>query len=443
MYRIHLKYNAFFSKALKILAIKIFLFSLLFIVFDSCKKEQSASPTLQGEITSPTNGFSCSFDDTITVSGNLTCDQPIQLIYLGLTDQTNNSVVPSLLIGENEGTTFNFSTSFTLTNSTSPTGDYNLKIYIQADGKTIFLDKVVTIHVTAIPRTLLKNYCIVGPIINPKLYEFDGSSTNFIAGYNLNFSNLIIDSHLKRIYISAKEKLIALNSNSLAEEFQLSPVSINSDSFLTSEYYNSKLILSRNDGNTIYYDYNGSRQGETGENLFIRPLKTFTTGNYLYESIIKNTDRKIAVLFYPSGVARQELLIDFDLIGFSEINQTELLVVGNKAGHTIIYKYLLIGNTLQILKDIPVTTTNASFNFRSGTMLLLSNQGIIKYDYPANATQTINSGEFYGVNYDEVNDILYCFSGNNITQLQGTSFAQIGSSTLPDSVLAVQCLYSK
>ena len=58
-------------------------------------------------------------------------------------------------------------------------------------------------------------------------------------------------------------------------------------------------------------------------------------------------------------------------------------------------------------------------------------------------TMTVNNGVFSGMNYDEVNDILYCFSGSNVKQLQGTSYADLGDQLMPDSVMAVSVLYSK
>jgi len=96
-----------------------------------------------------------------------------------------------------------------------------------------------------------------------------------------------------------------------------------------------------------------------------------------------------------------------------------------------------------LLKDIPSTIINGFYSNYSGTNYLLSNTGIIKYDYPTNSTMTVNNGVFSGMNYDEVNDILYCFSGSNVKQLQGTSYADLGDQLMPDSVMAVSVLYSK
>ena len=201
--------------------------------------------------------------------------------------------------------------------------------------------------------------------------------------------------------------------------------------------------MSRNDGNIVFYNRDGQRQGETGENVFIRPLLTYSTNDYLYTSILKNGDRKIYVYFRPSGVPYKELLIDFDIIGFNKITEKEVLVFANKNGHTLIYLYLLTGNTVQLLKDIPSTIINGFYSNYSGTNYLLSNTGIIKYDYPTNSTMTVNNGVFSGMNYDEVNDILYCFSGSNVKQLQGTSYADLGDQLMPDSVMAASVLYSK
>ncbi len=443
MYKIGVKYNVFFLKALKILTIDLCFFAVLISTFVSCKKEKPAFPLLTGEISTPLEGFNCFFGDTIIVSGTITCDYPILFAAVGLIDNNYATAVPGTALGSNVGTTLNFSQSFVLDNPYASTGDYFLKISAISEGQNIELTALRKIHVTAIPRTTLKNYCILGSTNNPRLYEFDGTTASLINTYNFNFLDLKIDSRYKRIYLCGKERVIGLNSENLNEEYQLSPIALNSDSFLSCELFSNQLHLSRNDGNIIFYNRDGQRQGETGENVFIRPLLTYSTTTYLYSSILKNNDRKIYVYFRPSGVPYKELLIDFDVIGFNKITETEVLVFGNKNGHTLIYEYLLTGNTVQLLKDVPATLTTSVFSYFSGTVYLLTNNGIIKYDYPTNSTMTINSGIFSGMNYDEVNDILYCFSGSNVKQLQGTSYADLGDQLMPDSVMAVSVLYSK
>ncbi len=433
----------FFLKALKILIIDFSLFCLIFSIFISCKKEQSIVPAISGEISNPLDGFSCQFGDTINVSGFISCDYPIQSAFINLIDNNYATVVPGILIGENVGKTYNFSASFVLDNLYASSGDYYLKISVNSEGQSISLSQLRKIHVTAIPKTTLGNYCVIGSANNPRLCLFDGTSALEMRSYNFEFLDLKIDSRSKRIYVCGKEKVIGLNSTDLSEEFQLSPIALNSDSFLSTELFSNQLTLSRNDGNIIYYNRDGFRQSETEENIYIRPLLTYSTAYYLFTSIIKNSDRKIAVYFYPSCAPRQELLIDFDIIGFNKISDSEVLVFGNRNGHTVIFKYLINGNTVQLLKDIPSTITTSFFSYYSGTIYLLTDNGIVKYDYATNATITINSGIFSGMNYDEVNDILYCFSVSNIKQLQGTSYADLGDQLIPDSVMAVSVLYSK
>jgi len=443
MYKISPKGKLFFLKALKIFTIDLCLFAVLISIFISCKKEQPVFPLLTGEISTPSDGFNCYFGDTIIVSGTINCDYPILFASVGLIDNNYATAVPGTLLGTNAGTTLNFSQSFILDNPYASSGDYFLKISAISQGQNIELTALRKIHVTAIPRTTLKSYCILGSTNNPSLYEFDGTTSTLLNSYNFNFIDLKIDSRYKRIYLCGKEKVIGLNSENLNEEYQLSPMALNSDSFLSSELFSGQLNLSRNDGNIVFYNRDGQRQGETGENVFIRPLLTYSTNDYLYTSILKNGDRKIYVYFRPSGVPYKELLIDFDIIGFNKITEKEVLVFANKNGHALIYLYLLTGNTVQLLKDIPSTILNGFYSNYSGTNYLLSNTGIIKYDYPTNSTMTVNNGVFSGMNYDEVNDILYCFSGSNVKQLQGTSYADLGDQLMPDSVMAVSVLYSK
>lgn len=442
MYKIRGKNHSFFLNVLKILRIDFCTFLLFLSVLISCKKEQSAIPVVSGGITNPQNGFICNFGDTISVAGNLSSDYPIQSAFISLCDENFNTIVSGKMIGENLGTNYQFTTQFILENPDASSGNYRLKISIRSEDQTFNLDNTIQIQVNSVPRTTLKTFCVTGNNSNFTLYELSGTSPVIINSYNSTFLNLHVESSYKKIFLCSKEKVIGMHAETFTEQFQLSPVSLNSDSFITSELYSHNLIVGKNDGNIIQYNPAGQRQSETGENLYFRTLLTTTSPGYLYASILKNNDRKISVFFFPGGGARQELLVDFEIVNFHPISANEILVVGNRNGHMLICKYFLNTNAIQVLTDVPTTFCNSTLSY-NGIILLLTNSGLIKYEYPANSLQTRNAGIFSGANYDEVNDILYCFSGSNIKQLNGTSYTDLGDISLPDSVMGIGVLYSK
>ncbi|HQW00521.1 MAG TPA: hypothetical protein PLZ91_09365, partial [Bacteroidia bacterium] len=179
---------------MKIFTIDLCLFAVLISIFISCKKEQPVFPLLTGEISTPSDGFNCYFGDTIIVSGTINCDYPILFASVGLIDNNYATAVPGTLLGTNAGTTLSFSQSFILDNPYASSGDYFLKISAISQGQNIELTALRKIHVTAIPRTTLKSYCILGSTNNPSLYEFDGTTSTLLNSYNFNFIDLKIDS---------------------------------------------------------------------------------------------------------------------------------------------------------------------------------------------------------------------------------------------------------
>lgn len=438
MYKISRKNKPFFSKGLKILTI-IFALPVFFTtILLSCTKK--SNPNYSGDIVSPSDGAIFNYNDTIRLIGFVNCDQSIDYAELAL---RSDSTTIRIRLYPHSGNYLTFDTTLSLLDGYfSNSSDYEINLDFKSEDFSALVRKK-RIHINTIPRTTLKTFFVSGTPNNPSLFELNNAVPTLINSYNFRFLDLKIDNHYRRIYINGKEKAIGLDAKDNTELFQLSPIALNSDSFISSQLFSNLLLLNRNDGNIVFYNANGLRQGETGENLFIRPLFTYGYLAYLFSSFLKNNDRIIALNFFPSGDARQELLVDFDILGFNEISSEEILVAGNKNGHTVIYKYLVDGNTIQLLKNIPNTITTNSFNYYSGGFLLLTNTGLIKYDYPSNSTITVNSGVYSGVNYDEVNDILYCFSGHNITQLQGNSFADLGTQSFPDSIMALSVLYSK
>ena len=150
MYKIRREKPSFFLNVLKILRIDFCTVLLLLSIISSCKKEQTPVPVLTGEITFPQNGFNCTFGDTILVTGNISCDYPIQSAFLSLTDDNNNTIVPGVNIGSNSGNNFQFSTNFILDNPDALTGDYTLKISVRSNDQNIILNQYRIIHVIMI-----------------------------------------------------------------------------------------------------------------------------------------------------------------------------------------------------------------------------------------------------------------------------------------------------
>jgi hypothetical protein len=202
---------------------------------------------------------------------------PIQSAFISLCDENFNTIVSGKMIGENLGTNYQFTTQFILENPDASSGNYRLKISIRSEDQTFNLDNTIQIQVNSVPRTTLKTFCVTGNNSNFTLYELSGISPVIINSYNSTFLNLHVESRYKKIFLCSKEKVIGMHAETFAEQFQLSPVSLNSDSFITSELYSHNLIVGKNDGNIIQYNPAGQRQSETGENLYFRTLLTTTS----------------------------------------------------------------------------------------------------------------------------------------------------------------------
>ena len=428
----------FFWKLLKIftlISVFCFLISTLFI---SCKKTNS--PKVNVVFLEPTPNSNSKFDDTLLVKGSITSDQIIQSAILQLTDNNFTPLCPAVSLPASGMSMFSFANNYILSNNYSPSGNYQLNVVVQCENQTF--NFYHPIFVTELPRTTKKILVASGSASNYQLSILNGSVLSILTSEAISYVNLKANSRSQDIYMCANEKIIAISAENLVPKFTILPLAINANSFLNVDFSDNNLRVCRNDGNLISYNQFGSKQNETGENLFLQPLQSFVYQNYQYAEIIKNSEHKIATFFYPSGAARQEYLIDFDIIAFYPISSTEILVLGNKSDHLLIYKYLTLSNGLQLLKDIPQSFLYSVIKENS-SILLLSTIGILDYNVTTNSIINRSNGIFYGGNYDEVNDILYCFSGHNIKTLQGTSFAELTTTISPDSLMGVDILYSK
>lgn len=406
----------------------------------SCKKESNAIVTLS--FSSPGTGASLNFGDTIIVSGTVKSDFTIESVSVFLTNNQSFTICPpaQVLANKNPGT-YNFSTSYILENNYSPGGNYLLRAMVNTNNKDEVFNQ--SVQVNSIPRVTKKIFVATGINSTIHLNVLEDSILNVLGTYQGNFLNLHTDSRNQQTYICTKEKIRAVNSNSFTSLFDISPLALNADSFIASSVYENNINVCRNDGNIIAYNATGFKSNETGENQFLRPLLSYVYDNYNYVSVEKSGAKKIAVFFYPSGSARQELLIDFDIVGFQAIGNNQNLVIGNRNGHTVIYQYSLDNNGIQLLKDLPAASTTEIINLNNSDLLLLTDQGLVKYDPDLNSTITVHPGVFSHATLDEVSDIIYCSSANNLVLIQGNSFAEIQSIVTAEPILDVSVLYSK
>lgn len=439
MYKISLKKVVFLFNILKKNSASFMLFFIAVFLLASCKKE--IHPLVKTVFLTPAANLIANFSDTIYVSGSISSDYAIQKAVIQLTDNNFTPISPAIELTLQSTDPHSFETDYVLENDYANTGNYLLNITVLSENEVSNFYRLIFIN--EIPRTTKKILLVTGQITNPQLSELNNLTPTFISSFSQTFLDLKIDSRYKLIYMCGKEKIEAISSSNYVDQFALSPLAINSDSFTSVDQYKNLIRLCRNDGNILSYNQLGRLDNQTGENLFFRPIFSYVNGNYLYAYILKNGSSKIAVFFYPSGVARQELLIDFEPLAFKAISETEVLIFGNKNGHVLVYKYLTLGNTVQLLKDIPSTKLNNAYSINTSTTLLLTSNGIYKYDIPTNSVILVNTTDFSGVSFDEVNDILYCFSATNIQLLQGTSFAILNNITVADTVRSIGVLYSK
>jgi hypothetical protein len=391
---------------------------------------------------SPGSGASLNFGDTIIVSGTVKSDFTIESVSIFLTNNQSLTICPpaQVLANKNPGT-YNFSSSYVLENNYSPGGNYLLRAMVNTNNKDEVFNQ--SVQVNSIPRVTKRIFVATGVNSTIHLNELNDSTLTLIGSYQGSFINLHTDSRNQQTYISTKEKVKAINSNTYTSLFDISPFALNADSFIASSVYENNLNVCRNDGNIIAYNATGFKSNETGENQFIRPLLSYVYDDYNFVSVIKSGARKIAVFFYPSGSARQELLVDFDIVGFQAIGNNQNLVVGNRNGHTVIYQYSLDNNGIQLLKDISGTSTMEFISLNNSDLLLLTDQGLVHYDVNLNSTITVNPGIFAHASLDEVSNIIYCSSGSNLTLIQGNSFSEIQSISTTEPILGVSVLYSK
>jgi hypothetical protein len=239
---------------------------------------------------------------------------------------------------------------------------------------------------------------------------------------------------------------LAVNTDDLSSSFEIPAQNPQGGPYFTSFLlYNELTFTGLFDGDIRAYDHTGHQQFNSGSNPFYVPQLLFRKNDYLFAEMISPLTGQffLATLFYPGGITKQQLNIDFDIVSICEFSTDELLLFGNKNGNTVVYKYSISNNGATLIRDFGPRILYKSFESSPDQYLLATASGLFKYIYSNGSSFAVGSFPVYDIKSDDVSHKLYCSSANEVHLLDDVSLVEEGIIHSSDSILSVNILYNK
>lgn len=437
------RFYFFTKRILHLLAILLVSFSLIF--FTSCKKEKKE--TLEIIVWKPENGLNAKFLDTISVKAEIHSSSIIQTVTVVLIDQ--NQIPVSAALNYSPGSsTFHIDDRYIPDNKYAPSGNYFLEIKVK--GSETIKRVTIEIYLEAIPKALETVYFFSKSDDQYfTVSRMDSNQINPVFNVNGDFLAAAISSRYNSIYTCGENTggLKFFDIGSSTSFFSLLPFNPSNPPYFTSFHFSDELIYSaRFDGSIKAYDQTGFLRYDTEEDPYFTALAISKTGNYVLAELLSTNvlhERKLAAYFFPSGIRRQLLDIDFDIINMYELTSDEKLIFAMKNGHLLVYKYSIQNNNVNLIKDAGLINLNHATRLSTSEYLLATAQGVFHYDYNLGSNINVATFSCIDIIYEDVNNQHYCISGNDVHVLNAGTFFPSTIYNLIDTVVAVKALYNK
>lgn len=429
---------------------KILSLLFLLIVVVSCKKKDDSTDQVDANISctflSPAVGTTFNFGDVINFTVKLTSNLTIEKVDVYIASTPSFATLDTRRFFPNQKDC-QLSGTISLSSYFVQAGNYSLKVVVRVNGQDF---------------TYMQGFSYAGcPRVSTGLVFF-APTTPAVSGPQFKLystTNSIPEEHLIRGdfgfggAFSADQKIqVFLKDGGIktlgiwdgfSEDYQASITGTGSVQPVA--YYNDfqNSYIACSDGNIQGIDYHCQRFFQTGSNQYLQLHHIVKGSDFVLADFYKPStgERKLGTFFYPSGVASNELLIDFDVCSLMIDFNGNLYVIGNRNQHGLIYQYDRVTNSLQLLRD------HAGIEYRSaiwagGPIILCTDQGIWKYTTSSGAVNTSSLSAWNGV-YDETLDVLYLNTGYAVHQIAAGSFQDLNQYPSTDSITGLCVVYNR
>ena len=406
--------------------VQILIFISLMQLYCSCAKNDDNPPDLF--VQSPLSNESFQLPCDIKVSGYVMDNEKVDRVEVNLVSENSASIVQGFDL-DADSSYFEYDLSFIVEDLLLLSGNYfiNIKAY---DDFGNFTSEYVTIYLNEIPKTLQSLIYITSNTNQTFIYQEDSIGNSQLV-------KQLIGNHLLSIGNSKTQHLF-VGTDQNGEFFDLNNFNILWNVPVLSSNYPLFIDGSKSeDGNQSHLVLGDGRINSYNKNgniintIYSNPQEwfgkfNFQENNVLVESSSSFLDRDLVVYFRQSGIEKQRLEIDGEIVKIVSISSNEYAIFSqffNESRISIYYENL---NQINTDLEIPNSIIYDAI-LLDNYLIFSSSNGLFKYDFNLNTLNLISSNlkaskiipsEMDSFVYLTLGTELWTYSGNgNLTYL--------------------------
>ncbi len=423
------------------------LLTFALVVLAGCRKAKDETPPTV-TITAPSNLSNHNVFDVFTVVANVADDSNLEQVTVEIQNDQFITVLSRLNVPVSSNNT-TITRAISLHDIHMESGRYYVKV-TAFDGVNEGSD-YVEINVTGVPLSIEDMFIVSTP--NPgtqEWYSTDGSSVTLHHTFDSEYGGAAVNSYYQNLVTMGtfNDGLVAYHTDIIDtiwfRENPGNPPQAYYHKLFTGP--TGQLIVSTTTGRTYTYGQSGTVGGSVISPLDHQPDDVyFWSDKIIVEQVHEVTDtRQMGIYYANSGAFDQSIGHANDLVSWEVRTDNELFVLSNSPsgqGKMEIYNYS--GNSFWEPHAIPAGSIYDSYGISGDKLILAHDLGLYTYTYSTNSLIQVESGHtFTQLEYDKVNNVLWCVEGNELYayDLLGNQLGYLSTSSNIERVLI---LYNK
>jgi hypothetical protein len=394
--------------------VKILIFISLMQLYCSCNKKDSNPPELH--VQSPLSNESFQLPCDITVSGYAMDNEKLDRVEVNLISENSATIVQDFNI-ESDSSYFEYDLSLFVDDRLLLSGSYfiNIKAYDEFDN---FTSEYISIYLNEIPKTLESLIYITSNSNQTFIYQQDSlGSCQLVKQLSGNHILSMGNSRSQHLFVGSDQNGNFFDLNSFTNLWNVPIASSNNplfiDGFKSDAGDQSHLVLG--DGRIISYNKNGN----IINTIYSNPQESFGKFNIqedivLVESFSSFLDRDLAIYFRQSGIEKQRVEINGEIVKIVPILNNEYAIFSQFLNVSRISIYYENSNQLYTDLELP---NSIIYDARliNNYLMFSSSNGLYKYDFNLNILNQISSSiKASKIILNEMDSFIYLTDGNEL-----------------------------
>ncbi len=370
--------------------VQILIFISLMQLYCSCTKNDDNPPDIF--VQSPLSNESFQLPCEIKVSGYVMDNEKVDRVEVNIVSENSATIVQGFDI-DADSSYFEYDLSFIIEDLLLLSGNYfiNIKAY---DDFGNFTSEYITLYLNEIPKSLKSLIYITSNTNQTFIYQQDSLGNSQLVKQLLGNHLLSTgNSRSQHLFVGTDQNGDFFDLNNFNKLWNVPVVSSNYPLFIdgskSADGNQSHLVLG--DGRINSYNKNGN----IINTIYSNPQEwfgkfNFQENNVLVESSSSFLDRDLVVYFRQSGIEKQRVEIDGEIVKIVSISSNEYAIFSqyfNESRISIYYE-----NLNQIYTDLELSNSIIYDAVLFDNYLIFSSSnGLFKYDFRLNTLNLISS----------------------------------------------------